>query len=121
MCIKKPKTFQKGGDKMLAVDKETFQAEVLEAQGYVLVDYWSDGCEPCKALMPDMEELASKYEAKVKFVKLNTTQARRLAISQKVLGLPTISLYKDGQKVDEVTKEDANKANIESMLQKYVG
>ncbi|MFZ5969813.1 MAG: thioredoxin TrxA [Bacillota bacterium] len=106
---------------MLAVDKDTFQQEVLEAEGFVLVDYWSDGCEPCKALMPDVEELAAKYEDKVKFAKLNTTQARRLAISQKVLGLPTISLYKDGQKIDEVTKDDATKANIEAMLVKHVG
>ncbi|WP_053956675.1 thioredoxin TrxA [Inediibacterium massiliense] len=105
---------------MLSVDKETFQGEVLEAKGYVLVDYWSDGCEPCKALMPDVEELAKEYEEKVKFTKLNTTKARRLAISQKVLGLPTIALYKNGEKVDEVTKEDATKANILSMLQKYV-
>ena len=106
---------------MLSVDKDTFQAEVLEAQGFVLVDYWSDGCEPCKALMPDVEELAAKYEGKVKFVKLNTTQARRLAISQKVLGLPTISLYKDGEKIEEVTKEDATKGNIDAMIQKHVG
>ncbi|QEK11846.1 thioredoxin [Crassaminicella thermophila] len=106
---------------MLAVDKDTFQAEVLEAQGYVLVDYWSDGCEPCKALMPDVEELAKEYGEKVKFTKLNTTKARRLAISQRVLGLPTIALYKDGEKIDEVTKENATKANILAMLQKHVG
>jgi thioredoxin len=106
---------------MLAVDKNTFQAEVLEAEGYVLVDYWSDGCEPCKALMPDVAELAKKFEGKVKFTKLNTTGARRLAISQKVLGLPTLSLYKDGQKIDEVTKDDATIAKIEEMIVKNVG
>lgn len=106
---------------MISVDKDTFQAEVLEAQGYVLVDFWSDGCEPCKALMPDIQELSEKYEGKVKFTKLNTTQARRLAISQKVLGLPTIILYKDGQKVDELTKDAATKANVEAMILKYIG
>ncbi|QXM05678.1 thioredoxin TrxA [Crassaminicella indica] len=106
---------------MLALDKNTFQKEVLEASGYVLVDYWSDGCEPCKALMPDIEELAAEYEGRVKFAKLNTMKARRLAISQRVLGLPTIALYKDGEKVDEVTKEAATKANILAMLQKHVG
>jgi len=105
---------------MLSVDKDTFQVEVLEAEGYVLVDYWSDGCEPCKALLPDVEALAEKYEGRVKFCKLNTTQARRLAISQKVLGLPTIALYKDGQKIDEVTKDGASRVNIDAMLQKYV-
>ena len=106
---------------MLAVDKKTFEEEVLQGEGFVLVDYWSDGCEPCKALMPDVEALAEKYEGKVKFCKLNTTKARRLAISQRVLGLPTIALYKDGEKVEEVTKDDANKANIESMIEKHLG
>jgi thioredoxin 1 len=106
---------------MLSVDKDTFQAEVLEAEGYVLVDFWSDGCEPCKALLPDVEALAEKYADKVKFVKLNTSQARRLAISQKVLGLPTIALYKNGEKIEEVTKDSANKANIEAMINKHVG
>lgn len=105
---------------MLSVDKDTFQAEVLEAEGFVLVDYWSDGCEPCKALMPDVEELAAQYDGKVKFVKLNTTQARRLAISQKVLGLPTIALYNNGEKIEEVTKDAATKANIDAMLAKHV-
>ena len=106
---------------MIVVDKKTFEEEVLKAEGLVLVDYWSDGCEPCKALMPDVEELAEKYEGKVKFCKLNTTKARRLAISQRILGLPTISLYKDGQKIEEVTKDDANKANIDSMIEKHIG
>jgi len=104
---------------MLALDKDTFQAEVLEAEGFVLVDYWSDGCEPCKALLPDIEVLAEVYGDKVKFTKLNTTGARRLAISQKVLGLPTITLYKDGAKVAEVTKEEATKASIEKMIQEH--
>lgn len=102
---------------MLAVDKDTFEAEVLQAEGFVLVDYWGDGCEPCKALLPDIEALAEEFEGKVKFTKLNTTQARRLAISQKVLGLPTIILYKDGAKVAEVTKDDANKAGIKAMIE----
>lgn len=102
---------------MFILDKDNFEQEVIQADGFVLVDYWSDGCEPCKALMPDVEVLASEYEGKVKFCKLNTTGARRLAISQKVLGLPTITLYKGGEKVGEVTKEDATKAGIKAMIE----
>jgi thioredoxin 1 len=101
---------------MMQVDKESFQAEVLDAQGLILVDYFGDGCVPCQALMPDIEALAGQYGDKIKFVKLNTTAARRLAISQKVLGLPTITLYKDGQKQAELTKDEAVKANIEAMI-----
>lgn len=105
---------------MLLLDKNTFEEEVLNAEGYVLVDYFSDGCEPCKALMPDVEALAEKYEGQVKFCKLNTTKARRLAISQRVMGLPAILLYKDGKKVDECTKDDATKENIQSMVEKVL-
>lgn len=103
---------------MKALDKETFQAEVKEEKGFVLVDFWSEGCEPCKALMPDVQELEEKFGSQVKFTKLDTGKARRLAISEKVLGLPTIVLYKDGQKIDEVTKDDATKSNIEAMIQR---
>ncbi len=101
---------------MLIVDKNSFQAEVLEAEGYVLVDFYGEGCVPCEALMPDVVELSEKYADKVKFCKLCTTQARRLAIQQRVLGLPTVTLYKDGQKVAELTKEEATKDSIESMI-----
>ena len=61
---------------MLAVDKSTFEAEVLQYDGLVLVDYWSEACEPCKALMPDVVELAEKYDGKVKFTKLNVAKAK---------------------------------------------
>lgn len=103
---------------MLELNKDTFEEEVLKADGFVLVDYWSDGCEPCKALMPSIEELSEKYDGKVKFCKLNTTKARRLAISQRVLGLPAILLYKDGEKVGECSKDDATQQNIEAMIEK---
>ncbi|SHH28817.1 thioredoxin TrxA [Tepidibacter thalassicus] len=105
---------------MLSLDKNIFEEEVLKAEGYVLVDFWSEGCEPCKALMPDIEELSKVYGDKIKFCKLDTAKARRLAIKQKVLGLPTIAIYKDGEKIDEVTKDDANKANVENMIKKYI-
>ena len=105
---------------MLELNKENFESEVLEAEGYVLVDFWSQGCEPCKALMPSVHELADKYGHKLKFAALDTTKARRLAIKQKVLGLPTIAIYKDGNKVEEVTKDDATVPNIEAMINKYL-
>jgi len=105
---------------MLVLDKKTFEEEVLNQDGFTLVDYFSDGCEPCKALMPDVEDLAEAYGDQVKFCKLNTTGARRLAISQRVMGLPAILLYKDGEKVDECTKDDATKAEIEAMINKHI-
>lgn len=105
---------------MVMCDKNTFEAEVLKAEGTVLVDYFGDGCVPCAALMPAIEELAEKYGDKVKFCKLNTTGARRLAISQKVMGLPAIVIYQGGVKIEELVKDDATPEAIEAMIQKYI-
>ncbi|GAA0235042.1 thioredoxin TrxA [Metaclostridioides mangenotii] len=105
---------------MLSLDKETFETEVLNSEEVVFVDFWSEGCEPCKALLPDIEKLSETYGDKIKFCKMDTTKARRLAIKQKVLGLPTLAIYKGGEKVDEVTKDDATVPNIEEMIKKYV-
>lgn len=104
---------------MIELTKENFEAEVLEADGYVFVDFWSQGCEPCKALMPDVHKLAEKYGDKIKFCSMDITKARRLAIKQKVLGLPTMTMYKGGEKADEITKDDANIENIEAMIVKF--
>jgi thioredoxin 1 len=106
---------------MLQVDKDSFQAEVLDAEGLVLVDFFGDGCVPCEALLPDIVALAEEYGNEIKFVKLNTSGARRLAIAQKVLGLPTVTLYKVGQKLSELTKDEAVKANIEAMIKTALG
>ncbi|MCL2601739.1 MAG: thioredoxin [Treponema sp.] len=105
---------------MIELTKDTFQAEVKDAQGLVLVDFWSESCEPCKALLPEISSLAEKYGAQVKFTKLDATKARRLAISEQVLGLPTITLYKDGKKAAELTKDNATASNIEAMVQKAI-
>ena len=101
---------------MLELDKETFEPEVINAGETVFVDFYSDGCEPCKALMPVVEELSGKYGDKLKFVNINTMKARRLAIAQKVLGLPVMAIYKSGKKVTELVKDDCTAENIEKMI-----
>lgn len=102
---------------MLSLDKDTFEKEVLQAEGLVFVDFWSQSCEPCKALFPGVHALAEKYAGKgMKFCDMDTTKARRIAIGQKVMGLPTMLIYKDGQRIDEITKDDANLENIEAMI-----
>ena len=104
---------------MLELDKTTFEEEVLKAEGYTLVDFYGDGCVPCMALMPHVHGYADVYGDKIKFCALNTTKARRVAIGQKVLGLPVIAIYKDGEKVEELVKDDATKEAVEEMIKKY--
>ena len=104
---------------MLELTKENFEAEVLQAEGTILVDYYGDGCVPCAALMPHVHAFAEKYGETIKFCALNTTKARRLAIGQKIMGLPVIAIYKGGEKVEELVKDDATPEAVEAMIQKY--
>ena len=105
---------------MLEVNKDNFEAEVLQATGKVLVDFFGDGCVPCEALLPFVTAMSEKYGSQLKFVKLNTTKARRLAIGQKILGLPVIAIYENGTKVEELVKDDATEANIEAMIGRHI-
>ena len=103
---------------MLELTKENFEAEVLQATGKVFVDYYGDGCVPCAALMPHVHEFAEKYTT-LKFCSLNTTKARRLAISQKILGLPVIAIYENGVMIDSRVKEEATPESCEEMIKAH--
>ena len=106
---------------MLEVDKDNFEAEVLQASEAVLVDFWGENCEPCKTLMPDVHRLAEQYGDKLKMCKLNTSQNRRLAISQKVLGLPTFIVYKDGVRVKEISGAgNCAPGSVEDLIKEFM-
>lgn len=105
---------------MLELDKTTFEAEVLQAEGKVLVDFYGDGCVPCAALMPHVHAFAETYGDKIKFTALNTTKARRLAIAQKVMGLPVIAIYQGGAMVESLVKDDATPENVEAMIKRHI-
>lgn len=105
---------------MVIVDKENYEAEVLKQSGPVIVDLWGPQCGPCLALMPEVEKLAESYDGKIKFCKLNSAENRRLAITLKVIGLPTFLFYKDGEQQARLTGDavtiDAIKAEAEKLL-----
>ena len=105
---------------MIELTKDNFEDEVLKADGKVFVDFYGDGCVPCEALAPFVHGCAEKYGDKLKFTALNTTKARRLAIGQKVLGLPVIAIYAGGEKIEELVKDDATEINIEAMIQRNI-
>ena len=101
---------------MVELTKENFDTAVTNAEGYIFIDFYGDGCVPCAALMPHVHALADKYaDSKLKFCAMNTTKARRLAIKQGVMGLPVMAIYKDGKQVDECTQD-----SITALVEKYV-
>ena len=102
---------------MLEVDKNTFQTEVRRQ----MVMYLQTFLEMDVYLVQHLcQRYADTYGDKLKFTSLNTTKARRLAIGQKILGLPVMAIYKDGEKVDELVKDDCTPETIEAMIKKYI-
>jgi len=104
---------------MFELDKNNSEEVVLKGEGTILVDFYGDGCVPCAALKPHVEALAEKYGDKIHFTALNTTKARRLAIGQRILGLPVIAIYRNGEKVEELVKDNATPEAVEDMIKKY--
>lgn len=105
---------------MLELTKENFDDEITNYPGVAMVDFWSPKCEPCMALLPDVEALAEKYGDKIKFAKVNAIANRRLAISQKVLGLPAIVFYKNGQREAEIVGDAVTAEAIEEMIGSFI-
>lgn len=103
---------------MLELNKDNFEQEVLNySEKPVFVDFWGDKCEICKDLMPGVHELEHKYGDKIKFASLNISSARRLAIGQKVLGLPTMIIYKNGERAKVITPDKiSNLSDVENFI-----
>jgi thioredoxin 1 len=84
------------GEHTLEVSSETWQTEVLNYKGLVLVDFWAAWCGPCKIVAPVIDELAKEFAGKIKFVKVNTDENQELATLYKIMGIPTLMILKDG-------------------------
>ena len=79
-------------DKIVQLTDASFEADVLKAQGPVLVDFWAEWCGPCKMMNPILNELASQYAGKVKFCRCNIDEAEGTAERMNVTSVPVIKL-----------------------------
>jgi thioredoxin 1 len=79
------------------VNDSNFQAEVIESETPVLVDFWAPWCGPCRMVAPVLEEIAQEKGDALKIVKLNTDENQQTAIAYEVLSIPTLILFKNGQ------------------------
>ena len=104
--------------KITDVSDNSFQAEVLENDTPVLVDFWAPWCGPCRMVAPALEAIASERDD-LRIVKLNTDENQQTAIQYQVLAIPTMILFKNGQEVTRIQGAKPKKgieADIEPAL-----
>ena len=83
-----------------AVSDDSFEADVLQAPGPVLVDFWAEWCGPCRMVGPILDEIAKEYEGKLTVAKVNIDENPMTPTQFAVRGIPTLILFKDGKPVD---------------------
>jgi len=85
----------------MEITDQNFKDQVLDAELPVLVDFWAPWCQPCLMVGPIVEELAKEWEGKLKVVKVNIDENSALASQYKVMSIPTLFLFKNGQGVKQ--------------------
>ena len=99
---------------VISVTTDTFEQEVLKAEQTVMVDFWAAWCGPCKMLSPIVDQIAEEHP-EIKVCKVNIDEEPSLAIDYKVMSIPTLLVFKNGEKVNMSIGVQA-KSDIEAML-----
>ncbi len=101
------------------VTDDKFKDDVLDSDIPVLVDFWAPWCGPCRMVAPVVEEIAEQYEGKVKVVKLNTDDNPQIASQYGIRSIPTLMIFKGGQRVDMVVGA-VPKTTLANTIEKYL-
>ena len=101
------------------VTDATFAAEVEQASGLVLVDFWATWCGPCQVIAPILEQLASQHAGKVKIAKLDVDSNQQTTLRFNVRSIPSILFFRDGRHVDTVVGA-VPKGTLEQRIQQHL-
>jgi len=107
--------------RVIEINDDSFEDEVLKCKLPVMVDFWAPWCGPCRMIAPITEKLAKEYEGKIKVCKLNVDDNPQTASKYRVLSIPQILFFKYGETVDQSTgavPEHVIQSKVESVLQK---
>ncbi len=105
---------------ILTATSSTWDKDVLGADGLVMVDFWAVWCGPCRIIAPTIEELAKNYAGKITVAKLNTDENPEIASKYKIMGIPTVIFFKNGEKLDQVVGA-VPKSQLKSIIDAHLG
>ncbi len=87
---------------VIDISDQTFENEVMKSKLPVLLDLWAPWCGPCRMVAPVIDGLAGKYDGRIKFCRLNVDENPQTAAKYRIMSIPTLMLFKDGQVADTV-------------------
>jgi thioredoxin 1 len=106
-------------ENIIHVNNSNFNQTVENSEVPVLVDFWAPWCGPCRAVAPVLDELARKYNPKIKIGKLNVDEEQNLAAKYRVMSIPTLMLFKNGRVIDKMVGLRSSQ-ELERMLEKAI-
>jgi thioredoxin 1 len=107
------------GTEPVVVGDSNFKAEVEDAKGLSIVDFWAEWCGPCKMIAPILHEMAGEYAGKVRFCKLDVDSNRNTALRFNIRSIPTLLFFKDG-KVVEMVIGVKSKKELSGFVEKHL-
>jgi thioredoxin 1 len=102
-----------------AVTDATFEAEVLNSDTPILVDFWAEWCGPCRMVSPILDQIAAEHAGKIKIVKLNVDENPATAMKYQITSIPAMKVYRGGEVVKTVIGAKPKQA-LESDLAEFL-